>query len=170
MSKTAEEFSKNKYIKVESLIPIELAKTCTLYAKAMEEHKFKDGDFLAPKSHSVKDDFLMESLLEMLRPKIEEVTGLSLSPTYSYYRVYKAGEKLIEHTDRNSCEISVTLCLGYDYKGKNFKWRISMRDTKVALEPGDGVIYRGIEVQPDDAARRTDAPRGDDAIEARAAA
>jgi hypothetical protein len=146
MISNPEHFKKNKYLRIDNIIPLDLAKTCTLYAKAMEATNYKGGDFLAPNSHSVKDDFLMESLLILLTPKIEAATGLSLSPTYSYYRVYKAGEKLIEHVDRQACEVSVSLCLGYDYQGKNFKWRIAMDKTKVALEPGDAVIYRGIEV------------------------
>lgn len=147
MTTTAEQFEKDRYIKIEELIPEELVETCTLYAKAMEKFNFKDGDPLAPNSHSDKDDFLMESLLVMLTPKLEQITGLSLCPTYSYYRVYKAGEKLIEHVDRPACEISVSLCLGYDYGDKDgYKWRISVNGNKIALKPGEGVIYRGTEL------------------------
>ena len=82
----------------------------------------------------------------MLLPKVEETTGLALSPTYSYYRVYKAGEELKEHCDRPACEVSLSLCLGYDYLGKNFRWRFAIGDKKIALEPGDAVIYRGMEL------------------------
>lgn len=97
----------------------------------METHQYTGGDQQAPNSNSVYGDFLMESLLGMLLPKVEETTGLALSPTYSYYRVYKAGEELKEHCDRPACEVSLSLCLGYDYLGKNFRWRFAIGDKKM---------------------------------------
>ena len=88
----------------------------------------------------------MESLLETLRPKIEHLTGLSLIPTYSYYRVYTAGDELKSHVDRPACEVSVSLCLGYDYRGEDYRWNLTMGPTELAQTPGNGVIYRCLEV------------------------
>ena len=44
---------------------------------------------------------------------MEKHTGLKLSETYSYARIYKKGDVLHRHKDRYSCEIS-TLNLGGD--------------------------------------------------------
>jgi hypothetical protein len=146
MTGTAESFENNRYLRVDQLISAETASLCTTYAKADEKHRYNSGDSLTQNSHSKYADFLMESLMVTLCPKIEKITGLSLTPTYSYFRVYKAGEELREHVDRPSCEISCSLCLGYDYLGKDYKWRLIVNGNKIALSPGDGVIYRGMEL------------------------
>ena len=91
----------------------------------------------------------METLLEKVKPTMEKHTGLKLSPTYSYARIYKNGDVLARHKDRYSCEISTTLNLGGD------KWPIYLDPTsktgqagiKVDLEPGDMLIYSGCELE-----------------------
>ena len=68
--------------------------------------------------------------------------GKSLLPTYSFCRLYLEGNELKEHTDRPSCEISATLCLGYE---DGIPWEIKMGDTSVVMEAGDAVIYKGVD-------------------------
>lgn len=91
-------------------------------------------------------DFLMDGLLEDLLPAVEHASGRRLYPTYSYFRVYKRGDVLAKHRDRPACEISVTLSLG-NHPAR--PWPLSIegrRGTRcVALEPGDGLAYLGIE-------------------------
>src|SRR6476661_7896483 len=70
------------------------------------------NDSQVPGTPSAHADPLMDMLLERLRPTVEQATGLSLFPTYSYFRVYKRGDVLKRHRDRPSCEISMTLSLG----------------------------------------------------------
>ena len=54
----------------------------------------------------------METLLQEVKPVMEKHTGIKLSPTYSYARIYKKGDVLARHKDRYYCEISTTLNLG----------------------------------------------------------
>jgi hypothetical protein len=86
----------------------------------------------------------METMLLHLHKLIQENTGLTLYPTYSFYRVYRNNDKLDKHTDRPSCEISATMCFNYGYK--DYNWPIFMGDTKVILNPSDLVIYKGCEL------------------------
>ena len=92
-------------------------------------------------------DLLMESLLLHLRPLVEECTGLSLLPTYSFLRVYEAGAVLKRHTDRPSCEVSASLTIG---RAADETWPLWVesdgRARACALEPGDLLVYRGREV------------------------
>ena len=90
---------------------------------------------------------LMQKLLEDLLPAIERASGRPLYPTYSYFRVYKHGDVLQRHTDRPACEISVSLSLGFAAP-EPWKLWIEGPDGKsgVALSPGDGVLYRGMEL------------------------
>ncbi len=99
-------------------------------------------------------DPLGESVLEQLQPVLESHTGLRLIPTYSYTRVYGVGAELKKHTDRPSCEISCTLYLGGEsvegVDATRSDWPIFVevdgRARTVELEPGDIMIYRGIDV------------------------
>jgi len=93
-------------------------------------------------------DPFIEALLYELKPKIEKITGKQLHPTYSFSRIYMNGDELKKHVDRPSCEYSVTISVAY----KNIEnWPISMQynDNPVStiiLNPGDAVVYKGIEV------------------------
>lgn len=112
-----------------------------------------DGFKVTSSSHCKYADPFMEMLLIELLPTIEELTELELLPTYSYYRIYEPGDVLKKHTDRPSCEISVTMCCGYNYENmsEDFSWPIWIKnnDTDIPLElkPGEGAIYRGCEVE-----------------------
>lgn len=72
------------------------------------------GDKQVPGTPCAYGDSIMDGLLASLRPSFEGLVGFELYPTYSYFRVYKRGDILKKHTDRPACEISATLCLGYE--------------------------------------------------------
>jgi hypothetical protein len=114
--------------------------------KKVESGRMEPGDEQVPGTACSYGDLFMDGLLNTLLPKIEEASGLSLLPTYSYFRVYKRGDTLARHVDRPSCEISVSLCLGFE-KGK--AWPIWIEApggaVSVSLEAGDALLYRGIE-------------------------
>ena len=85
-------------------------------------------------------DSLMTALLDTKLPIVEKESNLKLFPTYSYWRYYVFGAKLHKHTDRPSCEISVTACIKkYD------NWPIVLEGNKIELEEGDAVLYAGCE-------------------------
>ena len=92
---------------------------------------------------------------------MEKKTGLKLNPTYSYARIYKKGDILHRHKDRFSCEISTTLNLGGDpwciyleskknvgiADGKKITVSSNNKGTKIFLNPGDMLVYRGMELE-----------------------
>jgi hypothetical protein len=57
--------------------------------------------------------------------------------------MYTLNADLKKHTDRESCEISVTVMIGSD----GTKWPIYMNGTEINMEPGDAAIYLGCEVE-----------------------
>jgi hypothetical protein len=101
-------------------------------------------DTRVPGTPAAYADPRMENLLEKLVPVIEEITGLCLFPTYSYFRVYKHGDVLGKHTDRFACEITTSVNLGYRADGL---WPIWIEGPHgpacVEMEAGDAVVYRG---------------------------
>jgi len=86
-------------------------------------------------------DALTESLLLKKHEFMEKELGIKLFPTYTYWRMYTYGSELKKHTDRNSCEISITLHLGSD----GTPWPICFNDQCFELKPGEAAIYKGIE-------------------------
>jgi hypothetical protein len=88
----------------------------------------------------------MEAMLLLLHPIIEKHTGLELHPTYSYHRVYRNGDELGHHKDRNACEISVTVAFNYSYDDSKYQWPIYIDGNPITMKPGDIAIYRGIEL------------------------
>lgn len=101
------------------------------------------GDTQIPSSSS---DYNYISFLELLcekTPEVSEILEETVLPTYTYARVYKNGSVLKKHSDRDSCEISLTLHLGGDKP-----WLIWIKtpegeDRSVELNPGDAMMYRG---------------------------
>jgi hypothetical protein len=147
----AERFQTDKYLFVSEFLPPELARLASDYALLRQAFfkQVEDDEGQVPGTHFGYGDTLMETLLLQCQPKIETLTGLRLYPTYSYYRVYKPGDELKKHRDRRSCEISVTVCLGYDYgtDKSDYHWAICFDGVAVEQEPGDAVIYRGCELE-----------------------
>lgn len=88
-------------------------------------------------------DPLMESLLINKKEKMQELTGLKLLPTYAFWRMYTKFADLKKHSDRPSCEISVTVNIGSD----GTSWPFLVDKSSIDLEPGDAVLYLGCEVE-----------------------
>ena len=104
------------------------------------------GDSQVPNAYSHYGDLAMETILFLLKEKMEKETNLKLNETYSYARIYGKGDILEKHKDRFSCEVSTTLNLGGDM------WPIYLKDTKgkeieVKLKTTDMLIYSGCELE-----------------------
>jgi hypothetical protein len=92
-------------------------------------------------------DPLVEVILKTSKDLIEDATGKTLFPTYSYARIYQPGEDLKPHTDRPSCEYSVTVNIAH--KGAASPIYMQYKDNPVEqhiLAPGDAVVYKGCDV------------------------
>lgn len=148
MTASAKRFSTDRYAVVRDLLDTPVRKLLHDYAEGLARHgRLQDGDQQVPGTPCRFGDPFMESLLQHLRPRIESECGLGLDPSYSYFRVYRHGDRLARHTDRASCEISVTVNLG-QHAGP--AWPIwidpGTGPAGIELAPGDGMIYRGMDV------------------------
>ena len=167
-------FKKKKYIIIEKAISEEMADFIYKYfllkrrvAQTLFDTRFISPfteyfgvwtDQQVPNTYSHYGDIAMETLLVKVHPILQKLTGLKLTPNYSYARIYKKGDILKRHKDRFSCEISTTLNLGGD------PWPIYLDPTgadnvinekqnsvkpnapkgiKVDLKSGDMLVYRG---------------------------
>lgn len=143
-------FSILGYQPVKELLSSDICSLVTQYALIKELNSIKDKnvhmDDQVPNSMATYGDSLMESILLQIKPAMEYVTGKTLAPTYSYYRVYRGGAELKKHTDRPSCQYSCTVFFGKNYiKNPDGQWNIFMDGKEVSLDVGDAVVYKGME-------------------------
>jgi hypothetical protein len=143
---SVEEFKTKGYCKVENVVSLELRNFLTQYALFDEMQDFSPDETQVKGAHSKYADPAMEAMLLTLHNEVEKHTGLSLYPTYSFYRVYRPGDILEPHTDRPSCEISATICFNHSYSTDEYSWPIIMNGNSVSLLPGDMVVYRGCDL------------------------
>ena len=166
-------FAKNNYIVIKQAIDPKVAEFVYNYflMKRQVARTFFDTRYISPytsewgvwndeqipETYSHYGDIAMETLLLAVQPIMEKQTKLKLNPTYAYARIYKKGDILHRHKDRFSCEISTTLNLGGDdwpifiekdpKKGgvKEGQGYVSdfTKGTKVNLQPGDMLVYKG---------------------------
>ena len=83
-----------------------------------------------------------DALMFYLLPKMEELTGKTLKPTFSYSRVYRNGHDLWKHVDRGECEYSATITLKTD----GTPWPIVMGEESLELEQGSACVYKGPDI------------------------
>jgi hypothetical protein len=143
---TAAVFARDGYVVLPSLLKeSSLARFYRYACKIAEMDLLGAGDKQVPGTPYAYGDFMMEGLLSSMLPEIERACGLALFPTYSYFRVYKHRDALAKHTDRPSCEVSVSLCLGFDGQPWPIWIEGSRGASSVTLQAGDALLYRGIE-------------------------
>jgi len=158
-------FKKDKYQVIKGAVSKELANFCYQYflnkrevARYLFDEKYISqfteyfgvwNDTQIPETYSHYSDIVMETLLQKVKPVMEEQAEVKLTETYSYARIYKKGDELKKHKDRYSCEISTTLNLGGD------NWSIFLEPSgekgkdgiEVKLKAGDMLMYRGCDLE-----------------------
>ena len=97
----------------------------------------------------------MITFLWGMTPIMSQLTGRDLLPTYNYFRIYQQGDVCRVHSDRASCEHSLSLTLGYS-DGKPWDLEVGAEPLgapkliaddwaedackSIAMEPGDAVL------------------------------
>jgi len=116
----------------------------TRYALWHESITPERTDTQSPGMHAAYKDPVMGFLHARLWPRMEDTTGLSLLPTYTYFRVYRPGAILERHRDRPACEVSATLLVGTN---ADPSWPLFIDGQRIVQEPGEMCVYRGCEVE-----------------------
>ena len=135
-----------KYIVIPKLLNSTEVKLAHEYCK---ERHIKNTDNFDEKQNNCGDTYfykdpLIQTFLKNKKKILEKNVNLKLHETYTFWRCYTYGADLKKHKDRPSCEISVTVFIGSD--GEH-EWPIYMDGKKVNLKVGDGVIYRGCDIE-----------------------
>jgi hypothetical protein len=141
-------FEENGYVIFKQFVPLLMCDYISENIKVLEASSYFDyGDTQVEKAFSAAAPVITETLLDIMSPILAQAINCELYPTYSYLRIYVKGAELEKHQDRPSCEVSATLPLSYDSPSI---WPLYIEAGNkvigVELEPGDALIYKGIEV------------------------
>lgn len=139
---------KEDYIILQNVVSEELCKFLSLEFEMMETvcRQIYPGANLADLCENTfarYSPLMMEALSVWLQPVIENAVNMKLYPAYSYARIYYKGSKLQKHFDRESSEISVSICLQ-----KDSEWPLHIKNSEgtvhsLNLNVGDIGIYSG---------------------------
>ena len=151
-----EQLEKNKYLVVRNVLSEDLISIMNSYftIKFLIQKDFRIQlgsvvedtlDVVRPFSIKCYADAMTESLLLNLLPTIREITCLEkLEPSYSFSRFYEKGQWLEKHSDRPSCQYSITLpVMAFD----DTPWIIHVEENAIDLNIGDMLVYKGCEAQ-----------------------
>ena len=151
MNSIAQSFQENKYVYMSGVIDATEAKILSDKLHEMHSMDLTKSDPQCPLSDSVYNAPECEQLLHKLCGPLSAQLGMDLEPAYCYARIYRPGEVLQPHTDREACEISGTLTLGHDPVSSI--WPIFMGSdktdnigTSIKIEVGDMVMYHGCDL------------------------
>jgi hypothetical protein len=102
----------------------------------------------------------MAGFLWGLTPRVAQIAGCELMPSYAYFRIYQQGDVCRVHSDREACEHSMSLTVEL---GENIPWALSVEKrrlelplasvdpdfgdqefTQLPMSAGDAAMYRGV--------------------------
>ena len=135
---SVKKFKDSGYLIIPKILSKELLDFIGIYAyNRARIEGVQSIDNQVPNTPSFLYDYIMENLSDFLLPRIESIIGMKLLPTYTYFRVYKAGDILEKHIDRPACEISITLSL----RKRGNIWPIYFNNTDYKTKEGDNVEF-----------------------------
>ena len=163
-----DQFEKNGYITVENLwdsddlfITLPKERGCmSWYTDDSSEYEHRGVEEQVEGSLSRYNHPKYKKIHSQVRLKLEKILGVKLYNTYYFDRFYLPGLELTRHTDRPSCEISVSVHISSNlkepwpfwiktpdiYKDKeNGVLESKGENHSVILGAGDGIIYKGCE-------------------------
>ncbi len=141
------QYDEDRFVPLPGLVSAELLDMLVAYANILGATGRFEPDRAVSQALSRYGAPAFDALLVYLMDEVTAIVGAPLSPTYSYARVYYEGDALRRHRDRPACEHSVTLHL--DSSGGVWPVEflaISGETARLELDPGDAVLYRGIEL------------------------
>jgi hypothetical protein len=131
------------YILLKNFIPYNDAIELSNEFKSYCETNNVNGDDQAQNSYS-KYNYI--SFLELLCKKVNTVSDLieePVIPTYSYARVYLNNSVLEKHTDRDACEVSISIHLNGDSIWPIYIKTPNNETHSIILNAGDAIMYNG---------------------------
>ena len=133
----------NLYVVVEDFLDQSEIKLLKNYTKLT--HRFNTSNFDPVMNYdtALYGDPVFESLMVSKNKIMNDICNKELVPTYSYWRMYTNTATLKMHSDRPSCEFSVSVMIDSD----KTPWPFIAGENSIMQKPGDAVIYKGCDLK-----------------------
>lgn len=118
------------------------------YNNRMDKYKYEPIEKQVNGSIARYNIPIYRKLHFLVKKEIEDILEMDLHPTYFYDRFYFVGQQLKRHSDRPSCEVSVTLQISSNHSDD--PWPIWFEhpdgtESYVLMNDGDAAVYKGCE-------------------------
>jgi hypothetical protein len=138
------------YVVVEGFVDVQLATALYLMFHLREHRGEGARDDQVPGASSFWGDSTLDALLVTLLPDVERAAGIPLIPTYCYGRLYRRGDALRRHLDRDEAEVVATVHLGYRGAAPA-PIRLAApgggRVESITQRPGDALVFLGTRLE-----------------------
>ena len=132
------------YELIQNAVPEE---TCSKFSKILFD-LYDKSQYKIDKQCDMSQSFYgvpeFDNFLEDFTPFIKKLVKQNIVPTYSYARIYRKGEELKRHFDREECEYTVTITL--DHHGEK-SWPFFLKtkgsEEEFIIKKGSILVYRG---------------------------
>jgi len=138
---------RDNFIYISNFITPERAYELQQEFKIFAHQTKRAGDRQIENSNSAYNYVGFLELLCEKTPEVSKFLGETVLPTYSYARAYHTGAELIKHTDRDACEISLTVHLGGDTEWPILIKKPNGEEVSLNLKSGDAMMYLGCEAE-----------------------
>jgi len=151
MTDYASEFNTKRIVYIPNALDIDTVNKLNdeIHSLTIEGKGMSDDQ--CPKSHSFYNPPKCKQALSKMVGPLSKLLNIDLDYSYCYARLYLPGEVLKPHIDRESCEISATMTLGYHgpdvwpiYMGNHSE---DTKGNKINIGIGDMLMYRGTELR-----------------------
>lgn len=145
-------YQQRGFVPVRQLIhPFHLSSMRRYYRHLIRAGLMSIGDGQCARRYVAHNEPVASFFHRQLAPVVSALTGKAIKTSYTYVGSYQEGALLEEHTDREQCEFSVTLCLDYAPEPRlATPWPIQLHTssgmTKVFQAIGDALLYRGRDI------------------------
>jgi hypothetical protein len=152
VSQGAEQFRAKGYVPIANLIhPFHIAALRRYYRRAIRRGDIRLGDEQSSRRYVAHNEGVARFFHYQIAGAVSAIAGEAIKPSYVYLASYLSGAELKKHTDREQCEVSVTLCLDFSPEPEiATPWpiRLDTSEGKVTVYQalGDGLVYRGTKV------------------------
>jgi hypothetical protein len=144
-------FHKKGFVVVRNFVGKE---TCALLKEFVDQQAplemIESTPHAATGSYGEYGTALGDALLKLLVPRVTAIVGKAVVPTFSFLRIYAAGEGLKTHRDRNACEICVSLNFAHWTDNKSDapgSWPLFCNNEPVICRVADAILFDGIHVK-----------------------
>ena len=152
IARAASQFGEKGYAPLPDLIhPFHIAALRRYYRHKIRTGAIPLGDRQSSRRYAIHNDPVARFFHHQIAATLGEVAGEPLKPSYVYLASYLSGAALKKHTDREQCELSITLCLDYSPEPVlATPWPIHLETpggtVTVYQALGDGLAYRGTQL------------------------